>query len=118
MWNSNDKTIKGDKKMPRGDGTGPNSMGPMTGGGRGYCSTNQPFNNRALPLGSGFGTGRGGHGRRNCFYATGIPGLMRGNSGFSYTENETDINLLKNMETFIEKQLAGVKKRISELTKS
>ena len=25
--------------MPGFDGTGPNGMGPMTGGGRGFCST-------------------------------------------------------------------------------
>ena len=104
--------------MPRGDGTGPNGMGPMTGGGRGYCSTNQSFNNRALPLGRGFGTGRGGRGRRNCFYATGLPGWMRGNSNDSYQENESDVNMLKNMESFIEKQLEGIKRRINELTKS
>ncbi|HEY9159720.1 MAG TPA: DUF5320 domain-containing protein [Desulfomonilia bacterium] len=104
--------------MPRGDGTGPNGMGPMTGGGWGNCSTNQPFINSELPFKKGFGAGRGGRGRRNCFHATGIPGWMRRNSGFSYIEDETDISMLKNMETFIEKQLERLRKRINELEKS
>jgi len=38
--------------MPGFDGTGPRGMGPMTGGGRGFCS---PWG-----LGSGYGFGRGG----------------------------------------------------------
>ena len=41
--------------MPGGDGTGPMGMGPMTGGGRGYC---------VMPEGGYFGRGRGsGRGR-------------------------------------------------------
>ena len=40
--------------MPRGDGTGPTGMGPMTGWGAGYCAGNSvpgftnPFPGRAL----------------------------------------------------------------------
>ena len=45
--------------MPRGDGTGPNGQGPMTGRGMGFCAGyNMPgFMN------SGFGRGMGGRGR-------------------------------------------------------
>ena len=45
--------------MPRGDGTGPNGMGPMTGRGMGYCAGfnrpgfARPGSNRAM--GRGFG---------------------------------------------------------------
>ena len=44
--------------MPGFDGTGPNGMGSMTGGGRGRS---------------------GGRGHRCWFYATGLPGWMRVN---------------------------------------
>ncbi len=55
--------------MPRGDGTGPNGAGPMTGWGVGSCSGNagRGFQGRGRgmgPCGGGFGFGRGrGQGR-------------------------------------------------------
>ena len=44
--------------MPRGDGTGPEGQGPMTGRGAGKCggNTNSPQDSRRQP---GRGTGRG-----------------------------------------------------------
>lgn len=74
--------------MPRGDGTGPQGMGPMTGRAAGICAENDtPGYANPLPgRGMGFGRGRGGRGRgfggggrgwRNWFYATGLPGWMR-----------------------------------------
>lgn len=58
--------------MPRGDRTGPNGMGPMTGRGFGYCSgydapgfANAPGPGRGMAWGGGRGMGRGmawGHG--------------------------------------------------------
>lgn len=48
--------------MPRGDGTGPLGMGPMTGRSFGFCTgTGMPGNTRTLPV-SGFGWGTGGRG--------------------------------------------------------
>ena len=76
--------------MPRGDRTGPNGMGAMTGRMGGYCSGFEMpgyanvFYRRGF--GTGFGRGRsapgrgfgvGGRGRRNMYYATGLPGFMR-----------------------------------------
>jgi Family of unknown function (DUF5320) len=67
--------------MPRGNGTGPIGLGPMTGRGAGYCAGyGMPgFMNPILGLGTGarFGRWRGagfrgrdaGHGWRNMFYA-------------------------------------------------
>lgn len=71
--------------MPGFDGTGPLGMGPMTGGGRGFCAMPNmgydsygygmrppysPFNRRSF-YGSAFGAGRGdlpwGGGRGRCF---------------------------------------------------
>jgi len=67
--------------MPGFDGTGPMGQGAMTGGGKGYCA--MPANaTGGRPFGSGAFCGRGrGRGRRNCFYATGLTGWMRGRRG-------------------------------------
>jgi len=58
--------------MPRGNGTGPMGMGPMTGRGMGYCAGS------AMPgyANAGFGMGRG-RGFRNMYYMTGQPGWAR-----------------------------------------
>ena len=63
--------------MPRGDQTGPFGMGPMTGRRAGCCAGfDVPgFANPGPRCGFGF-HGRG-HGWRNMFYATGLPGWMR-----------------------------------------
>jgi len=66
--------------MPGFDGTGPRGQGPMTGGGRGYCAV--PLAEGATPFARGGFYNRGsGRGRRNCFYATGLPGWLRAQRG-------------------------------------
>ena len=63
--------------MPRGDGTGPMGMGPMTGRAAGYCAgyATPGFANPAGGRGFwGRGRGRGGWGFRNGFGAGGSPG--------------------------------------------
>ena len=70
--------------MPRGDGTGPAGMGPMTGRAAGYCA-GYPVPGFMNPVGGrGFwGRGRGGgRGRRNWYYATGLPGWARAGLGY------------------------------------
>ncbi len=75
--------------MPRGDGTGPAGLGPMTGRAAGYCAGYSvpgflnPYSGRFLGAGRGFlglqiGRGRG---YRNWYYATGLPGWYRYNIG-------------------------------------
>jgi len=66
--------------MPGFDGTGPRGQGAMTGGGRGYCAMPAGEFGRQFGIG-GFGTRGGGRGRRNCFYATGLPGWIREQKG-------------------------------------
>ena len=59
-------------------------MGPMTGRAAGYCAGySVPGYMNAIP-GRGYGGwGRGGgRGRRNWFYATGMPGWARAASGY------------------------------------
>lgn len=57
--------------MPRGDGSGPQGMGPMTGRATGLCA------GRGMGRGSG---GGGGFGWRKVFRATGLPRWMRSGS--------------------------------------
>jgi hypothetical protein len=103
--------------MPRGDGTGPRGMGPMTGRAAGFCAGYDVpgFGNPAL--GRGFGMG-GGRGWRNRFYATGIPGRMlyhRYYPPIAQTDPEMEKQLLKNQADALESELDFVKKRLSEI---
>ena len=70
--------------MPRGDGTGPMGMGPMTGRAAGYCA-GFPVPGFMNPYGGrgywAWGRG-GGRGRRNWFYATGLTGYQRAAMGW------------------------------------
>ena len=74
--------------MPRGDGTGPAGMGPMTGRGAGYCAgfgvpgymNPVPGGGMGMARGRGGGFG-GGRGWRNWYRATGMPGWMRAAQG-------------------------------------
>lgn len=66
--------------MPGGDGTGPGGMGPMTGRAAGFCAGYGVPGYMNPAGGRGFfgrGIGRGGRGRRNWYYATGVPGYAR-----------------------------------------
>ena len=66
--------------MPRGDGTGPAGMGPMTGRAAGYCAGYtvpgyaNPAGGRFPRAGRFFAGGRGGRGYRNWYWATGLTG--------------------------------------------
>ena len=66
--------------MPRGDRTGPDGRGPMTGRARGYCAGyEQPGQMTPIPGRDFWGWGGcgGGRGWRNWYYATGLPGWQR-----------------------------------------
>ena len=126
--------------MPGGDGTGPAGMGPMTGRAAGYCA-GYPVPGYMNPIaGRGFwGRGRGGGGgwgRRNWFYATGLPGWQRAGMGmpayggppvppgqaapyaapFAPTATrEQELDALKGQAEYFEDALGGIRKRIEEL---
>ncbi|MDD5217156.1 MAG: DUF5320 domain-containing protein [Candidatus Omnitrophica bacterium] len=103
--------------MPGGDGTGPMGMGPMTGGGRGFCGTSAP--QRFLGFGRGAGRGAGGgRGRRNWFYATGLTRQQRLSAGWPVISREEETNLLKDQAEVMTQQLENIRKRISELESS
>lgn len=110
--------------MPRGDRTGPEGMGPMTGRGAGLCRGNDSpgyvsagkdrfgiSGNRS----GGFGGRR--RGCRNMFYATGLPGWMRFN-GDTAGPRENEIQHLKSQADFLNRSLDAVNKRLSEVEKT
>ncbi len=116
--------------MPGGDRTGPNGMGPMTGRAAGYCAGYAvPGYMNSIPgWGFGRGFGRGGRGRRNWFYATGLTGWQRADNGYPFwgnangnmpapfsTTTEQEMDMLKKQSEYLEKTLTDLNQRIQEL---
>lgn len=110
--------------MPRGDGSGPEGMGSMTGRGAGFCAGfNVPgFANRgpgARGFGSGFGRGAGFG--RGMGYGLGFGrgmGMGRRFAGYYGDYPETAQNYseaLKSRAEFLEEELKAVKSRLSDL---
>ena len=112
--------------MPGFDRTGPMGMGPMTGGGRGFCASPRPtIMGQSFKRGF-FGRG-GGRGRRNWFYATGLPGWQRGafDPAFGWGGSSYGVGLtakeekeaLKSQVAFLERELAALQDHIAALDK-
>ena len=116
--------------MPRGDGTGPAGMGPMTGRAAGFCAGYMnPVGGRGY-----WGWGRGGgRGRRNWYYATSLPGWARASYGYpAWGESarpyppypgpvaptmmpEQELEGLRRQAEHFEGALGEIKKRIDQL---
>lgn len=101
--------------MPRGDGTGPMGMGPMTGRRLGACAGfGAPgyANNRC-----GMGRGRG---FRRMYHMTGLPFWAR-YGAYPYEDDEDEVPVvnekkaLQSQAAFLEKQLNQVRKRLNSL---
>jgi hypothetical protein len=131
--------MKGDV-MPRGDGTGPAGMGPMTGRGAGFCAGyGMPgYMNPMAGWGPGprggrgfFGRG-GGRGRRTWFWATGLTGWQRAAMGWPaygppawgappaapyQPTAEQELAALREQVTFMEESMKEAQERIRELEK-
>ncbi|HCE44000.1 MAG TPA: hypothetical protein DET40_10665 [Lentisphaeria bacterium] len=108
--------------MPRGNGTGPMGMGPMTGRGMGFCAGYDVagFTNPAFGRGCGMGFGRG---RGMGFRRGGGFGLMRlGMNPIAYQEQRPEPELekqsLRNYTKTLESELEAAKKRLDEIEKS
>ena len=99
--------------MPRGDGTGPMGMGPLTGRGMGYCiGAGYPGNARGGRgfFGRGFGMGRemgrGFFGGTAPVFGGGFPAPV---------SVEQEKSVLENQVLAMEQNLAELKKRLSEM---
>ena len=106
--------------MPRGDGTGPMRMGPITGRGAGHCAGfAAPGYVNPAEYAGGFGCRfGGGRGFRRMFYATGLTGWARyGHPAYAGANEEApeEREFLSNQAEFLEKQLQQVKKHLSHL---
>lgn len=110
--------------MPRGDGTGPAGMGPMTGRSAGYCAGfGVPgFVNRNVGFGGGFGRGAGrGAGRGIGLGFRTRMGLGAAMPWFGFAgrpDGETEQTLLKNQAEALKAQLNAVQQRLTELEKA
>jgi hypothetical protein len=110
--------------MPGGDRTGPMGMGPRTGRGAGYCGgaggapSGSGFTSRMGAAFLGRGRGRGGRGRRNMFYATGLPGWMRGGPGSvapaEVPASEAERQSLQDQMEALQSQLDEVKRQLAQ----
>jgi len=116
--------------MPRGDGTGPMGLGPMTGRAAGYCAGYpeagyvNPYGRRAFGRGF-FGRG-GGRGRRNWYYATGLTGWQRAARGYPawgtgvYPHGpeltpKQEADMLKEQVKGMQDEIAAINEHIKEL---
>lgn len=103
--------------MPRGDGTGPMGMGPITGRGAGFCAgfAVPGYMNPGMGCGMGFGRGRG---FRRMFYLTGMPGWARCGYpayGGAYQPEIDQKELLNEQAEYLETQLTQIKKYLKAL---
>ena len=121
--------------MPGFDGTGPRGMGPMTGGGRGFCNPYSPTYGMGAGYSQGFGLPAwGGRGRGLWFMGRGrgmgypyAPSPYGG--GLPYTPNpygagfapgygqEQELDMLKSQADMLSQQMEQINSRISELEK-
>ena len=115
--------------MPRGDGTGPRGLGPMTGRAAGYCAgypiagfMNAYVGRPGLGFGYGRGLGRGrGYGRGFWpIYPYPIASPMPYGGGFYQpaAEPKQEMEMLAGEAKYLKEQLEEIKKRITELEKS
>ena len=88
--------------MPGFDGTGPRGLGPMTGGGRGFCS----------PWGIGAALGPLGYGYR--YYGAGLTAASLPPFVPPMTR-EQELDFLKNQAQAMRRQLEQIEARIQQL---
>ena len=110
--------------MPRGDGTGPMGMGPMTGRAAGFCAGYgvpgyvNPFGGRGFGggLNRGFapGLGRGGGWGRG--FAG--PAAYGGPAPFALPTREQELEALKGQAESLSGALEQIRARLAELEKS
>lgn len=112
--------------MPRLDGTGPMGMGPMTGGGFGFCNpSGRPYagwgigRRRGFRRGFGPGFGRGGgYGRGfgwRAFHPAWGAGYGPVYGGPYAMDPKEEVNMLKDEADALQSELDAVNKRVQDL---
>jgi hypothetical protein len=119
--------------MPRGDGTGPAGVGPMTGRAAGHCAGYPAPGFMNYRGGRCFWGRGGGRGRRHWYHATGLPGWARagignpawGGPAASYAPvagpfgptmtAEQELGDLKKQAEYFQDELGEINKRIEQL---
>ena len=109
--------------MPGFNQTGPEGLGPMTGGGRGVCTTSRPAYGRGVSGNVGFGRNLGwGRGFRGGFrsdmrgYRGRRPFYNRDAAVPANMENDTpEIEALRAQVEAVQQSLDALNKRISEM---
>ena len=106
--------------MPRGDGSGPVGMGPMTGRGLGYCNNYaSPGFTKGTPIGGGFGLGRGrgrgpGFGRVSGFGFWGRSYYPANVQPTQWSAGD-EVKAVENQIDFLKKQLSAMEQRLTDL---
>jgi len=102
--------------MPGFDGTGPRGMGPMTGGGRGFCNPRGIGTGSGRGYGMGYGRGRGmGYGRgRGWGMPYGAPQAWAASYPARMTR-EDEVEYLKSDADALRQELEQVENRLKEL---
>ena len=85
--------------MPGFDGTGPMGMGPLTGGGRGYCRPAGAWTGARRPYGTRWGYG-----------------FPQRTLGQQFTTREQEIAFLKNQTQELHRILDDINTRISAIS--
>lgn len=101
--------------MPGFNRRGPEGLGPMTGGGRGLCSSaNRSSFNRGDYFTPGAGRGRGfGNCRRQP--GTGPRARFLGNAGYRYDDPVREEDLLRNEAEMLKGELEAIEKRLDKI---
>ena len=100
--------LKKEVIMPRGDNTGPQGFGPMTGRRMGDCVGNENPTSSNVNFGQGRGFERGF--RRGFGRGFGFFGNQNYQKSFDKSAIENEINVLKEQILFLEKQISDSKK--------
>lgn len=112
--------------MPRGDGTGPMGMGPMTGRAAGYCAgyPTPGFMNPYGGRGLGMAWGRGGvggrgmawrRGRGGGFGGAGFAAYVPGPAYYAPPTREQELDMLRSQVDWLKEQMDAINQRIGEL---
>ena len=112
-----EETVGKEVIMPRGDKTGPDGMGQLTGRRLGYCAgyDTPGFTKGSYGMGRRFGRGGGrGKGRE---YAYAQPVYYNQPTAEPVFQNVSEKTILENEIRILKEQLSNMEKRLTEIQK-